>query len=536
VYPGGGPIDTESPKIINTYPIPNSLKVKTNIIHFEFDKYIDRNSFEGSIYISPTNPIPPEFDWSGKEVDLILPYELKQNKTYTITIGTDVVDIHNRNRMADSYTLAFSTGEKIDSGFISGKIFDENQQGILIIAYRIDSLNPDTLDPSKVFPDYTTQSGKKGEYSLKFLSNGKYRIFTIKDEYKNILYDPGIDKIGMSVADYEVNNENKTINDVNFKLALFDTTAPKLYSAEAVDNQHVLLKFSKNINLASLSVDNFVITDSISGHPLKINQIFMVPFKKNNFKLLTDKQEEKKYLLSSSSISDSSNHPIDPDYSKVIFNGTLLEDTTKPVIQSISVSDSLRNFRLTDEISLKFNDIIKKDIFERSLKIVDTNNLVLKTEFKWNFNSEVIIKPPGLKFNSWYRLEFSLDSLVKYNNVRAMDSTLKINFRTEDKNILSSLSGILVSDEKRFNYLIEATNLEVKTRYYSKIQANQKFDFENIPEGRYILFTFLDIDSNGVYSYGNPHPFRTSEKFYYLQDTIKVRARWPVEDVKIKFE
>jgi hypothetical protein len=533
VYPTGGPVDLEPPKIVDTYPIPNSLNVNTNKIHFEFDEYVDRSSFEKSVYISPSNPAAPEYSWSGKEIDILLPYELKKNKTYTITIGTDVVDVHNKNRMADAYTLAFSTGNEIDSGFISGKIYDEKEEGLLVFAYKLDSLFADTLDPSRTYPDYTTQSGRKGEYSLKFLSNGKYRVFAVKDEYRNLLYDSEVDKIGMAISDQEINKDNKVIRDVNFKLALFDTTSPKLYSAEATDNRHVLLKFSKNINASSLSINNFSIMDSVSSEKLTIEDMFMDPAIKKNIKLLTGELKDKKYLLSLNSIMDSSNHPIDPDYSKAVFSGVTMEDTLKPIIQYVSIKDSLKNFSLSDPISIRFNDFMKKDIFERSLKIIDTNKITLKLDYCWDFNSEVKIKPIGMKFNSWYKLEFPLDSLIKYNNKTSIDSTIKINFLTENKNDLSSLSGIISNENRNSDFVLEVTNIDKKNKYHLKTKAGEKFKFDNISEGRYTLFTFIDSDSNGAYSYGNPQPFKVSEKFFYPIDTIKVKARWPVEDIKV---
>jgi hypothetical protein len=127
--PPGGPIDTEPPYIVATYPNTNELNYKSNKFHFEFNEYIDRRSFEDAVFISPANIIKPEFDWSGKKVNVVLPYELDDNKTYSITIGTDVVDLNNRNRMNQAYTLAFSTGDKIDTFSISGKVFDNVTTG-----------------------------------------------------------------------------------------------------------------------------------------------------------------------------------------------------------------------------------------------------------------------------------------------------------------------------------------------------------------------------------------------------------------------
>jgi hypothetical protein len=533
VYPDGGPVDTEPPRILETDPVQNSLNVKTNIFHFAFSEYIDRRSFEQAIFISPAGPKPAEFNWSGEEVDVILPYELKPNKTYTITIGTDVSDVHNRNKMAESYTLAFATGNKIDSCFINGKIFDESPQGALVLSYKLDSINADTLNPAWTFPDYTTQSGASGEFSLKFLAPGKYRIFAIKDEYKNVIYDPGADKIGMWLNDIDLTENHKTVSGIQFKLSMFDTVSPKLYSAESPDEKHVVLKFSKNIFLPELKNNSFIIKDSITNHELKVSDFFLDPDKANTVTLLTEKQNKTRYIISVPNIKDSLEMKIDTSFSRVVFDGSDEKDTTSPSISYISIKDSSQNFRTDDDIIIKFKDLVKKDSINKSIYIVDTNDNLIKTDLEWSFNTNLRISPRGLNYNAWHGI--FLDSIIKYNSLVSKKDLLNLKFKTFDKNVLSSIEGTLESKDNNINFVIEASHLESKAKFSRKVNSNQKFNFKNIPEGKYTFSTFCDSDSNNIYSYGKPFPYHPPEKFLYISDTIKVRARWPVEGVKIKF-
>jgi hypothetical protein len=62
-----------------------------------------------------------------------------------------------------------------------------------------------------------------------------------------------------------------------------------------------------------------------------------------------------------------------------------------------------------------------------------------------------------------------------------------------------------------------------------------KFTLHQLPEGRYLLAAFVDSDSSGSYSFGRAHPFRPAERFVLLQDTLRVRARWSVENVVLTF-
>jgi hypothetical protein len=61
------------------------------------------------------------------------------------------------------------------------------------------------------------------------------------------------------------------------------------------------------------------------------------------------------------------------------------------------------------------------------------------------------------------------------------------------------------------------------------------FALQQIPEGRYILSAFVDSDSSGDYTFGRAHPFRPAERFTLLADTLRVRARWSVENVIVPF-
>ena len=120
---------------------------------------MDKRTLRDAIFISPYIEGNIELDWSGTSVQIIFPGKLKENTTYVVTIGTDVVDYNNQNRMAEAYTLTFSTGETIDRRVITGKVYDAKPEGVLIFAYRTFE---DTINPSHTKPDYLSQTGTDG--------------------------------------------------------------------------------------------------------------------------------------------------------------------------------------------------------------------------------------------------------------------------------------------------------------------------------------------------------------------------------------
>ena len=201
-----GPSIRPRPKSSRSIPPPNTTEYSSSRISLEFTKYVERRSVEESIFISPyVKDI--EFDWSGREVELNFRDPLRKNTTYVVTVGTDVVDLNNRNRMAHAFSFAFSTGARIDRGEIRGRVYDEKPVGVMIFAYQLDSLKADTLNPMKQKPDYITQTGNTGDYSLTHLAFGNYRIMAVRDEFRNLVYDPETDAMSTAPTDIRLDEQ-----------------------------------------------------------------------------------------------------------------------------------------------------------------------------------------------------------------------------------------------------------------------------------------------------------------------------------------
>jgi hypothetical protein len=86
-------------------------------------------------------------------------------------------------------------------------------------------------------------------------------------------------------------------------------------------------------------------------------------------------------------------------------------------------------------------------------------------------------------------------------------------------------------------YIVIAINTGKKVSKGTRIttQRGKKFLFSQLDQGEYRLKAFQDDYNNGVYYSGKPFPYIPSERFAVFPDSIKVRARWPVEGVRIKF-
>jgi hypothetical protein len=540
--PSGGPVDTVPPKIVATYPEPNTVNFSDNKIIIEFDKYVEEPSVEGSVFISPALE-QLEFDWSGKKVEIRFTQKLRPATTYVLNVGTDVVDVRNRNRMDKAYSLAFSTGGTIDSGSTSGRVYDENPEGVMIFAYRHDSLARRTLDPSVEKPHSLTQTGKEGSFSLTHLSLGAYRLFAVRDDYKNLLYDAGIDQIGMYHADVVLDSTRSSFGNVNFQLTKEDTTQPQLFSAVALNRNHVLLRFSKPLDPKRFSGNAFSVVDTLTGEHLQARDGFVDLQNRSSLVLVTsDQKPETGYRVVGDSIFDTTGHALSTKSNSATFGSVALADSLAPRIVTISVRDSARQVPFDVRIQICFDDVVKQQDFEKAFSLFDSSRVRVSGVFGWETHAAVSFVPrTELQSRAWYRLRLPLSAVIDLGGNRGEDSVLVVNFETVDKHQFGSLEGEVVDEtgsEAQSAIVVTAkTAYEGDRRVYNvRLLHAGKFQIPRIGEGSYTLSAFRDDDNNGEYSYGKLFPFRPSELFAFYPDTVKVRARWPVEGIVIRLK
>ena len=194
--PTGGDKDTIPPLIIDINPLPGAVNVPVNgaRIVFRFDEYVTIKD-QKNIFLSP----PPEKPLKAriKEKYLIISFEspLDSNTTYTLNMSDAIAD-NNEGNMFPGYTYVFSTGPDIDSLLLTGKVQDCNTlrpvKGATVLLYK-------DLSDSAVFlrrPDAAVKTDDWGYFCLPYLADTTYRLYAIKDESNNNIYDPDTDLVG----------------------------------------------------------------------------------------------------------------------------------------------------------------------------------------------------------------------------------------------------------------------------------------------------------------------------------------------------
>lgn len=532
IPPSGGEVDTVPPQIIETYPQNGTTNYHEDFFELTFSEYVDKRSVRDAIFISPPMKYPLKYDWSGRTLTVYFKDTLKQNTTYTITIGAEVEDINNRNKLLEPYSFAFSTGEKIDSGKISGKIYDKDPAGSMVYAYK----KYDNIDPTKQKPDFISQVGKNGKYNLVGLSFGEYYVFAFKDKFRDFLYQKNEDEYGVQFKRLILSNELSNINNVNFFLTKEDTIAPTLSNVLMKDRNHIMVEFSEGIDSTIISADHFYIYDSTLQKKLVPKYFFKGDAKANQFYLCikdTVANGNQIYFISENIVDLNGNKSIKEETPLTVKNDI---DTLPPKIIRIE-SPYPENKVDYDfpKLTLKFDDGIEIDSLRESIIIVDNKKNTFPVEVKKIDDAafDIIIKSK-LKQRTEYLLEIDLKKLIDAAGNK-VDSLYKYKFNTASELDFSGVSGSIKFQEDTNNVYVILENLENRKNYYKqKADGKKNFNINKVIPGKYLIWSFIDKNNDGIYSYGKVKPFQYAEEFKFYPDTLNLRARWPVGDVNLR--
>ncbi len=532
--PSGGPRDTIPPQILIATPQWGTLNFNNRTATLVFSKYMDKAKVIENLTISPKTDL--KFSWSGKELEIEFAKELDTNTTYSLQLGTDYSDYY-QVKPSQAFELIFSTGNKLDSGTISGKLIDERPAGAYIFIYNITAKNPDTLNPRNVAPDYKVQIGTSGEFKLGAIKDGNYRAFVIKDEFKNDLYDD-IDAFGATENDITVKDAKSTPFVIKLGTPI-DETAPELISAESIYSNQVLAQFSEFLDSNYVRTESFYLIDSINSEPLTIKGINFGSSQRDiviHTEQLMD--STKSYILtafknSEFSIRDTSGNLLSDSSNIAFFKGYSRLDSTQPLIKFYPFADSTLNIAQNKYIRFVFLTPVDTNSFRNAL---DFHKLDDKSKINYRIqpflNNVIRIEPSNLlEPETWYEIILKSKLIKGLNGISAQDTTIKLRFKTSDMRTLGNANGVIKGvDFCKENLIITITNISSKLKYNTKTDELGKWDFKNIEPGEYSIDVFCDLDKNGKYSYGKAFPYGFSEPFFIIESKLNIRSRWNIED------
>ena len=533
----GGYKDTIPPNLIASIPPNNSTNVNPNQFYFAFDELVDASKLQESIIISPFYTGKKEVKYKKNEVLISFDTLFDDNTTYIINFAGGISDVTEGNDLSNA-KLIFSTGEYIDSASISGVIYNpkENKrvEGALVGLYQ----DVDSLDLFHKKPIYFTFSDESGKYEINNVKPDKYTIYAFMDENKSFIAEFRNEAFGFYENTVEVNNKTRKIK---LNLNKEDLSELRLIRNRSRGNVYEIiyskkfekirlvedlnLKYSLNDNKNVIIYKNPMVTDSLlviieafdlSGNTSK-DSIYVTFNDENEYR------EEFNYTFNSyfkKELEDTINFSI--NLNKPVLNKDL---NYRFVLDTIKIPDSLYFFKLSKELN-SFEGLFKLNQNISSLFLDNHQNIYSK-----NLNNDSLINLLNRYYQGINRNKISF--MIEKGEVFSIEGDtldrIKQDFTFNDSDFYGQITGTVFDTLGRKNLVTELISIDFK-RVYNNRDVNPKFNFINIPPGKYYLRIYNDINNNNMVDVGSILYKNPGEDIIYNENEIEIRSNWVIED------
>ena len=156
----------------------------------------------------------------------------------------------------------FSTGPILDSLFCSGSVMDayshKIEMGITVMLYH----DKDDSLPFKKLPDYFAKTDEQGNFTIKNISPGTYKLVALNDKNNNYRCDNPQEE-AIAFADSAIDVSNRDVK----MLQLFTQAPGKLFVKKAMKeaNGGVIISFSKPVeNLSWKMISQTTTADNLT--------------------------------------------------------------------------------------------------------------------------------------------------------------------------------------------------------------------------------------------------------------------------------
>lgn len=361
--PTGGPRDSIPPQLNSASPALKSTNVTGNKITLSFNEYIEVKDPQTNVLVSPMPKKNPSVDYKLKTVTIKLKDSLLPNTTYSINFGNAIVDV-NEGNVLKGFTYVFSTGNKIDSLTLSGKVIiaetGKADSTLLALLYR----NADDSLVQKRKPDYIARLKGDGSFEFVNLPAGNFKIYALKDGDGGYTYNSKKELFAFSDSNITVAEKTEPVTlyasalEKESKTPTTKPSAPakKLILTAGSLLQDLLSPFQLSFNnpLKTFDTAKLILTDT-NYKPIPATA-WLVDSSHTKFSLAVNWQQGKQYRLvvDTSAISDSANNHLakqdtlrittktQEDYGNVVFRFSNLDLTKHPVLQFVQ-GDEIKN-------------------------------------------------------------------------------------------------------------------------------------------------------------------------------------------------
>ncbi|WP_316819523.1 Ig-like domain-containing protein [Pedobacter gandavensis] len=500
--PQGGPRDTEAPKVLSMEPKNFTTNFKEKKILIEFDEYFKLQNEAKEFSISPELKVPPILKVKKKLLEISFPDSLEKNTTYTLNFGKLIADI-NENNVLKNFSYVFSTGPKLDSLSIKGKVTNSvtGEPEIEAVAFIL-PLERDTL-LGKGRPSIYALTDSSGNYSLNNLREGTYKIYALKEKGGDKIYQQSTDEIGYIKEPIVL---KKNLDSVNIQVFKENASVFRILDKRLNPDGSISFAFNQKLEKPEVTVIE----------PGDLNAKKYVKFSKHNDSL--------KMWLTDLSF-DSTKISI-KDQGKLLQTTTINRGKKETYNRVLTATDNLEDrtlnpnkaFKLTFNFPILSTDINKIQLLEDS---VQRTNFTLEKD-STDFLSYYIKYPWRVKKS--YELKFEAGAFTGIFNTK--NKEFKKEFKVGSKDDYGTLILKLVVPEKDKSYIVEVIDANKNPVNSIVITKDTTVRFNNYKAGKYFTRITYDTNKNKKWDTGNVAEGTQPEKIWNEPKELSIRALW----------
>jgi hypothetical protein len=561
--PGGGDYDVTPPVMMKSYPLPDAVNFTKPKIELIFNEYISIEKPSEKVIITPPQKKQPVITAIGKKILVELKDSLQENTTYTFDFTNSIADNNEKNPI-EGFVFAFSTGDIVDTLMISGTLLDarnlEPMPNVMIGLHGNLSDSAFTTLPFR----RTSMTNDRGQFKIRNVSPGTYRVFALKDGNKNFFYDSPSEDIAffdsLVVPSFEpavrldttfVNGDSTkidTVREVNYNRFLPDDIIMRLF-VKKFDNQYlskherpqdnqIVLHFNSDKGLppritlldadsAEVEADDWYVReispsrtditywlkDTLLAHQdtLLLKTEYLMT---DTLYQLLPQTDTLRFVFKHKAVKPKKEKKPDkkkkgkeaeipkPDFLRIETTAKSTMDVTDTL--KIVFSEPLRDFDPQTVVIQQKVDTLWE---ERALPIVSDslNPRAFFVDYVWDYGEEYRLRiDSGVIFSIYDKWNDSIVQIFKYK------------IEEEYAHFYVTITG---SDGRGFGELLDRSDNVVR-----KVDLeNGELAFENILPGVYYLRYTEDTNGNGEWDAGDYADLRQPEKVYYNPQKFEFR-------------
>ncbi|MEM9053124.1 MAG: Ig-like domain-containing protein, partial [Bacteroidota bacterium] len=512
----GGERDTTPPQVLNYNPPNLSTNFSQKRFEIEFDEFIQVQNLAEQLVISPFLEEPPEYSLKGKTLILEWEDELIPNTTYQFNFGNAVVDLNEGNPNSE-LLYVFSTGDLIDSLSISGNVLtaidNKPLAGASVMLYKE---NLDSL-PLTMPPDFFAVSNEEGNFKVRYLPEGEFKMFVLFEESSNYNYNGPPEVIGFPGELICSELDDSVSTQVNIAAFIESDTTQYILGTEKKDYGFYKTIFNlptDSLEISFKEVETDIVLPALNLlNPTRDTLTTWIPLY-----LRKDPIEEIEVVVhASQGVQDTSFwYPeIDPKYRenpKLTLTSNLEEKKLSRFEEiKINLSNPLEELDTTLVTILEDSLEIAPEYFRKS---VSGLHFFIHLEKKEESVYEVILNEGAVK-----------DLYGLYSDSTYFDFSLQ----GEDYygNLYVTIVDSLIADLP--NPVYEFTNGDGKTLLSEPLNGRTQLKFEKLKPGKYGIQLNFDENGNGEWDTGNYQDGIQPEKRLFYLEEIEIRSSWDLE-------